>query len=189
MISVPLYLLRHGEPLTKGLLLGRTDLALTAEGLTASMRQLEDLRTTRIISSGMGRTDQIAALYAKERGSCHVIDRRWQELDFGDWDGRSPSDLPDDRLMQFWTAPDRYPPPNGERHGDRMDRVRSALDDLALEPTVVVAHAGSIRAAISLLCGFDYQQSWAIEIPYAARVDLMVYVGDSRKTSLQGLRK
>lgn len=184
---VPLHLLRHGEPSRTGRFLGRTDLPLSAHGLRRSLARLQGLTVSRVISSGLRRTDSVAAAFARTNGIPHDVDPRWRELDFGQWDGKAADELPEDELRRFWEDPDRFPPPGGESHGALLDRVGRAVAELAPVPTLVVAHGGSIRAALFHLCGFDRMQCWAIHLGYATRVDLMRTPGDGPSAILKGL--
>lgn len=186
-MTVPLHLLRHGEPSLTGHFLGRTDLPLSAHGLCHSLDQLQGLTVDRVISSGLRRTDSIAAAFARMNGIAHDIDRRWRELDFGQWDGKAADELPEDDLHRFWEDPDRFPPPGGEAHGALLHRVGQAIKDLAPVPSLVIAHGGSIRAALVHLCGFSRAQCWAIHLGYGTRVDLVRTPGDSPGAILKRL--
>ena len=44
-------------------------------------------------------------------------------------------------------------------------------------PTLIVTHAGAIRAALHILCGFGWRQLWAFDLPYGAAVSLRVWPG------------
>jgi alpha-ribazole phosphatase len=67
-----------------------------------------------------------------------------------------------------------------------MGRVAPALDGL-VAPTLVVTHAGAIRAALCILLALDYRQGWAFDLPYAALVSLRVWPGPPRTAQLVGL--
>lgn len=75
------------------------------------------------------------------------IDARWQELDFGDWEGRPWSELPRAQLEAWSRDVAGYAMPGGESFLDLIARVRDALAALDA-PHVIVAHAGTIRAAL-----------------------------------------
>jgi alpha-ribazole phosphatase len=106
-----------------------------------------------------------------------TIDPRWRELDFGAWDGQHPRDLDPEALARFWADPDAAPPPGGERWSALVARVGAAIPVLA-DGTLVVTHAGAIRAALAMLCGFDARQVWAVALPYAAVVTLHIWPGE-----------
>jgi len=66
------------------------------------------------------------------------------------------------------------------------NRIGAALEEID-RSTLVVAHAGSIRAALSLLLGWDYRQSWSLALPYAALVSLRIWPGEERSAQITGL--
>ncbi len=71
-------------------------------------------RWERVISSPRLRALHTAMALAAPRGLDVEADEEWEELDFGDWDGRSLFDLPEDALAAFHADPHAFPPPNGE---------------------------------------------------------------------------
>ncbi|MEG3087517.1 histidine phosphatase family protein [Sphingomonas sp. PB4P5] len=182
MSPVTLYLMRHGEPVLTGRLLGRTDCAVTAAGIHACRTQAEDLRVARIISSDLQRARACAEAIGPT-----VIDPRWRELDFGDWDGHAPADVDAAALSRFWSDPDAAPPPNGERWSALKDRVAEAIAALPPEPALVVTHGGAMRAALAILCGLDLAATWAIDLPYAAVLALKIWPGPPRAAQIAGL--
>ena len=182
MSSFPLYLMRHGEPELAGRMLGRTDCAVTANGVQACLEQARDLSVVRRITSDLRR----ARACAEPLGPA-VIDPRWRELDFGDWDGRAAEEIDPAALASFWEDPDLNPPPHGERWSDLVARVSGAIASLAPEPTLVVTHGGPMRAALHVLCGFDLRQTWAFDLPYAAILGLRVWDGSPRQAQVTGL--
>ncbi|WP_366125232.1 histidine phosphatase family protein [uncultured Paracoccus sp.] len=73
------------------------------------------------------------------------------EQSFGEWEGARYDELPD--LGPLGTGElARHRPPGGESFLDMTARVRPLLDG-AKDDTLIVAHAGTIRAALSLVVG------------------------------------
>lgn len=169
-------------------MLGRTDAAPTPEGIAACARQVADLDVEHILSSDLQRCVLPAAAIAGAQSREPIIDDRWRELDFGDWDGKQASAIAPEPLGRFWSDPDRYPAPNGERWSTLIDRVASALADLSPVPTLVVTHGGAIRAAIHCLCGIPRQHLWAFDLPYAALLSLHIWPGTPWTAQIRGLR-
>lgn len=186
MTALPLHLLRHGAPEGAGRLLGHGDAAPTPEGITACLNKARGLDVARVVSSDLARARRAAEAIAADLGVPLDIDPRWRELDFGAWDGCDPSALDRSRLAAFWDDPERCPPPGGERWSEVMGRVGAVLDSL-VAPTLVVTHAGAIRAALCILLALDYRQGWAFDLPYAALVSLRVWPGPPRTAQLVGL--
>jgi alpha-ribazole phosphatase len=161
--GAPLYLMRHGEPVQTGLMLGRTDSAATEAGIAACREQARELDVAHLVSS-----DLLRARACAEAIGAAAIDPRWRELDFGEWDGLAPDAIDPVALGRFWEDPDAFSPPGGERWSDLVRRVSEALAALPREPTLVVTHGGPMRAALHLLCGFDRRQVWAFDLPYSS---------------------
>ena len=178
MSGFVLHLLRHGAPETPGLLMGRTDGAPTPAGIAACAAQAAGLDIERIIASDLRRSRDAGEAIGAMLNLPLTVDPRWRELDFGHWDGLASSDVDRDALGRFWDDPDASPPPGGECWSDLVQRVSAAIDDLAPVPTLVVAHGGSMRAALHALCGFEQRQLWAFDLPYAARLSLRVWPGE-----------
>lgn len=188
MSSVVLHLLRHGEPEGAGRLIGHTDATPLPPGIAACVAQARELDVTVLIASDLSRARRAGAAISAMRGIPLVIDPRWRELDFGQWDGLPPNAVDGAALSRFWDDPDGCAPPAGERWSDLVGRVARALADLAAAPTLVVTHAGAMRAALAVLCGFDSRQSWAIDLPYASLLSLRVWPGETRAAQIIGLR-
>ena len=116
-----------------------------------------------------------------------LIDPRWRELDFGDWDGKAASAIDRDAFGRFWDDPDANPPAGGERWSALTARVSVAIGDLAPVPTLIVTHGGAMRAALHALCGFDQRQLWAFDLPYAALLSLRLWPGEPPGAQIAGL--
>lgn len=187
MTAFALHLLRHGAPETPGLLMGRTDGAPSSEGIAACVAQAEGLGIERLIASDLRRSRAAGEAIAAATGAPIVIDPRWRELDFGDWDGKPSDAIDPDAFGRFWNDPDASPPPGGECWSAFARRVAAAIADLAPVPTLVVTHGGAMRAALHSLCGFDQRQLWTFDLPYSARLSLRVWPGEPTSVQIAGL--
>lgn len=191
--SWPLWLLRHGTPEQTGALLGWTDVPLSSKGAREAetqARRLAEQGVQRIITSDLARCRETATLVA-QRLARHALpvaeDARWRELNFGAWDGLSSRAIPPASLARFQADPDQHPPPGGERWQDLRLRVGEALEALTPHPTLIVAHGGSMRAALSVLLGWPLDHCWAIDLPYGVLVRLNLWETRPRTTQLTGL--
>ncbi len=126
-------------------------------------------RWERVISSPRLRALHTAMALAAPRGLDVEADEEWEELDFGDWDGRSLFDLPEDALAAFHADPHAFPPPNGESWGHFERRIARALDRLLDDddpvPTLVVSHGGPLRMVLSQVCGLPMSELGAAYRP------------------------
>lgn len=182
-----LHLMRHGEPIHPGLLLGRTDAPTTPEGVASCVAQVEELSFQSIVCSDLQRSAEAARAIADPRGLHPILDSRWRELDFGVWDGLAPAKVDSAAISAFWDDPDANPPPGGERWSALVSRVEAALAAIPPQDTLVVTHGGAIRAALASLFGFGQRQVWAFDLPYAALISLRVWPGTPRSAQIAGL--
>jgi len=181
-----IHLLRHGPPQRIGLLLGHTDEPPCQP--CGGLRDIvpDSLPVQKIVSSDLRRARAGAETLAQARGGGLAIDPRWRELDFGEWDGLAPEQIPSDALARFWNDPDACPSPGGERWSALQARVAEALCDLG-HGALVVTHGGAMRAAISVVTGLDHRQAWALDLPYGALLSLRIWPGEILAGQIIGL--
>ena len=138
-----LHIVRHGrtEHNASGLLLGRIDPPLDdlgrdqAAALAAAIGPVD-----RLITRPLLRTRQTA----EEFGIEPVVDERWIELDYGDFDGVPLSSV-EPEIWKAWRTDVDFAPPGGESLRQLGLRVSEALGDLDRADesdltTVVVTH-------------------------------------------------
>lgn len=181
-----LHLLRHGVPVRAGLLLGHVDEPPLVAAIPALLDRVRDIATDRIVTSDLARARRPAELLAAMRDLPCRVDQRWREIAFGEWDGKSSDDVPQDALRAFWADPDGCPPPGGERWRDLCERVQGAVSELSGD-TLIFTHAGAMRAALSALTGLDHRAVWALDLPYGALLSLRVWPGEAIDGQVVGL--
>ncbi|QIG79061.1 histidine phosphatase family protein [Stakelama tenebrarum] len=187
MSGFALHLLRHGEAAGAGCLLGHGDGPPLKSGVRACLERAAGLDIRQVLASDLSRAAEPARRIATAARLPLRIDPRWRELDFGQWDGQSASDIDPVALGAFWKDPDASPPPGGERWSALRGRVTAALADIT-GPTLVVAHAGSVRAALSCLLDLSHRQCWSIALPYGALISLVIRNdGAQRSAQITGL--
>jgi alpha-ribazole phosphatase len=151
--AADIVLIRHAPARDGGMLAGRRDVSAD----TGDSDRLARVRAhvgdpARIYASPALRCRQTSAALWPDRPP--VLDARLWEQDFGDWEGVAYADLPDLGPLDA-AALAAHVPPGGESFADLCRRVPPLLDELAVLPgrTVVVAHAGTIRAALAHVLG------------------------------------
>jgi alpha-ribazole phosphatase len=179
-------LLRHGEPEGAGRLLGHGNARPHSAGVEACLARTSGLAVEQVVSSDLSRAQVPAKAIAKALGIPHRGDARWRELNFGHWEGCDPADLPQAQVQAFWSDPQTCPPPGGEDWLAILARVEKALCELD-RSTLVVTHAGAIRAALAFLFGWSHRQSWALALPYAALASLTIWPGEPSGAQITGL--
>ena len=176
-------LIRHGKTDSEGLLLGRTDVAVSEAAWPDLVRQTSGRTWSFVVASPLRRSRTVASRLARDRGLPLSTDSDWAELDFGDWDGKPIEQLRADpavaaRLGTFYRDPDAPAPPNGEGWRALEARTLRAIDRL-LEPdgpqsALVIAHGGPIRATLSLACGLPFASTWAFRVDHGTRITLRI---------------
>lgn len=188
MSDFVLHLLRHGEPEGAGRLIGHGDAAPLPSGVAACVARAGGLAVDHLVASDLSRARVAGEAIARANGIPLTLDARWRELDFGAWDGLATAQIDSEALGRFWADPDASPPPSGERWSALRTRVAAGIAALTPCPTLVVTHAGAIRAALAQLCGLDHAQSWTFDLPYAALLTLRVWPGATPSAQIIGLR-
>lgn len=149
-IVTRLWLVRHAPALTNGRIAGRRDVAadLTDTSQINALRQyLTTLRGAKIWSSPARRCQQTCTALGL---TSEPVPDLWEQ-DFGLWEDIPATEIPDlGPLTPRELA--RYRPPDGESFDQMCARVCPVLVQ-ASGPVVIVAHAGTARAAMSMVTG------------------------------------
>lgn len=149
-IVTQLWLIRHAPALSGGRVAGRRDVAADCSDsgrIAALRRYLTGLNGPQIWASPARRCQQTcAALDLQPR----LFPALWEQ-DFGLWEDIPATEIPDlGPLSPRELA--RYRPPRGESFNQMCARVRPVLESAA-GPVVIVAHAGTARAALAMVVG------------------------------------
>ena len=175
--------LRHGEPLGGARYRGRTDDALSQTG----WQQMTDAVNfepvnksapwTQIISSPLSRCADFARLLSETHQLELLIEPRFAEIDFGDWEGLTSQQIMDHdskQLLQYWDNPIDNSPPNGESLNDFSSRVIAAWNELLSEHAaadnkhlLIITHGGSLRIIMSHVLTMPLTALFKLDVPYA----------------------
>jgi alpha-ribazole phosphatase len=155
------HLIRHAEPEVRGVLLGRTDVALRPAAIPPA-----PLTVATVFASPLCRARRTAELLFPDR-PITIIDGL-AERDLGAWEGRSWNEV-----QQGWpdlagsAAVDWFgtTPPGGEPWAGFVERVVSTWNAVrqAEEPIAVVAHAGVNAVLAERIAGrnpLEFQQKY-----------------------------
>ncbi len=142
-------ILRHATPLTGGRLAGRTDVEADCLDTAAFHWMRGRIGTVdRVIASPARRCMQTAAALGLPPGA---TDAALWEQDYGAWEGLAFDALPDlGALPPAELA--RHRPEGGESFEDMAARVRPVIEG-SRQDTLIVGHAGTVRAGLSLVVG------------------------------------
>jgi broad specificity phosphatase PhoE len=156
---VSLWIARHGETdeNAQRRILGRRDPPLSGAGreqARALAAAAAGYGIAAIWTSPLRRARDTAAVVGAALGLEPVVLDDLIESDRGDWEGRTVADLaredPAGHAAFVAGAPD-FAFPGGESLAAQRERTRAALARVAAgpQPALVVAHAGTIRAALA----------------------------------------
>jgi glucosyl-3-phosphoglycerate phosphatase len=168
---------RHGRAIVaENLCIGHTDVPLSPEGADA-VRALvacpPEPSLRRVISSDLRRASESATIIADAFGRDIHCDRRLREMNFGEWDGRSWTDIERDDGPRFLDWMDRWvdlAAPGGESAADVALRADEWIAETPMksdDSIIVVSHAGWIRAVLCRMLGRDLARMFEIPIDYA----------------------
>lgn len=175
-------LIRHGEPVGGAKIRGQSDDPLSELGWQQMRAAVGQQRPWEVVvSSPLERCRAFAAEVSTQIGAPLHIDSRLQEIGFGEWEGRSHDELiadDPDRLLRFWTDPQRHAPAGAEPVEQFAQRVAAAFDELVSthrgQRVLVVCHAGVIRMTLCRVLGFLPTRAFRIKVPYAALTRIQV---------------
>ena len=170
-----LVLVRHGRTAANaaGLLQGHLDLSLDELGERQAAKLAATLASSAqiVVASPLRRARETAARIAAERGLDVVIDDRWIELDYGDFDGWPLGDIPRETWNR-WRSDVTFAPPGGESLAALARRVVAACVDWADKASagdvVVVSHVSPIKAALTWALGVGVEASWRTRLDPAS---------------------
>jgi len=142
-----LYILRHGQTEwnVAGRYQGRQDSPLTTLGLCQAAAQAKILgkalagHMAPCFISPQGRAVKTAKIALADLGIQPVLDSRLMEVNFGDWEGLTRSEIDSEKRTGNADAHWHFSAPNGERMADMKNRVHGFLQSLQA-PSIVVTH-------------------------------------------------
>jgi alpha-ribazole phosphatase len=151
-------LVRHTAPAVPGVCYGRLEVALAASAaadIAGVLERLGDIGRAAVWTSPAARCRALAEAIAVRAHGDPIADPRLQELDFGDWEGRSWEAVPRADLDRWAADPLRFAPPRGESGAALIGRVTAFHHDLRdrAGEHVVVAHGGPLKILAALAQG------------------------------------
>jgi len=169
-------LLRHGETLAGSVYLGRSDAPLSELGFRHMAEALLNApHYHAVLSSPLVRCAAFAKDYAQQYGLPLHYDARFQEMDFGAWDGRGAAEIAAadaSALENFWRDPIACPPPQAEPLLSFQARVLAAWQELPThypgQRVLLVTHGGVMRIILCHLQQRPLTELLNLSVPHAA---------------------
>jgi len=190
-------LLRHGKVTAAPALNGSTDVPVDAalQGEIAHALVAKFARMPRVIASPLSRCQDLARRLGDITAQSYTLDRAFQEVSFGDFDGVPFEALKEhwDKLEAFWRDPATHTLPNGEPLADFHARVISGWHELLdqhEEDVLLITHGGVIRMLIAEILGVDWRlPSWyaSLSIANASTTHIEVIRADKRYLKINGI--
>jgi len=164
-----LILVRHPEVEDPRVISGQSEVRLSERGEASIPGIVAALpKATRVVASDLLRCRVLAETLARRDGLPVELDPRWREQSFGVFEGRTWGNVDGRAYLASWLTASV---PGGESLPKVVERVREAMRDLA-DGTVVIAHAGPIRCALSLARGLPLEEAFAIAVPFGGVQEL-----------------
>ncbi|HVH71511.1 MAG TPA: histidine phosphatase family protein [Candidatus Dormibacteraeota bacterium] len=176
--TIRIVLLRHAQAGLHGCFCGHSNPGLSAEGreqIPAIIESLSRVLPTAIWSSDLRRATETAEPVAKHFGLGYTTSAALREINFGAWEELTWREVelhyPEDARAWIELFP-RHRPPGGESFAELQARAAGQLEVLTSHAkpgcTLVVTHAGFIRAAIGWVLGMPDKRISAIGQDYGA---------------------
>ncbi|MFG6191318.1 histidine phosphatase family protein [Nonomuraea sp. JJY05] len=189
-VATSLLLLRHGEtPLSvERRFSGRGDAELTPNGLAQAAAAAERLsrepyRLDVIVSSPLKRARQTAEAVARRTGLEVEVDEDLRELDFGDWEGHTFTEVQRrwPAELSAWLADPETAPPGGESFATVARRVQAAGERLVEryegKTVLAISHVTPIKMLLRLALMAPLESLYRMHLDVAC-LSLIEYYAD-----------
>lgn len=114
------------------------------------------------------RTAETLGAHGADVGAPMIVEPRFNEQHFGDWQGRTYVDIRATNNHLFWLSAPAERVPGGESFVDLFDRTRAGILDHTQRhrgrDIVAVTHGGTIRAALAHGMTLDPEQAVRFEV-------------------------
>ena len=168
-------LLRHGLPVGGHRYRGQTDDPLSERGWVQMWSAVGDERPwRRVVTSPLSRCRDFAYALGERHGLPVYEDVRLKEVGFGVWEGHTALELDaadPGAVARFHADPVRNRPARAEPLEAFAARVAEAWRDWTeparREPTLVVTHAGVVRAVMAEVLGIPLERLYRLQVANA----------------------
>ena len=180
-------LLRHGVCEGGNIYRGSIDVELLEEGLNKMDQVTRRYQNDwdRVITSPLQRCQKFAKLIAKRTATPMLVDDRWREIHFGQWEGQNIETIFEKypkESYQYYVSPDKFTPPGGESIKTARHRIVQAyeqvLEQHPNEHLLIVQHGGTIRLLLSYILNMPLSHTTRIDVPYACLTRIRIHHHD-----------
>jgi alpha-ribazole phosphatase len=163
-------LVRHGETHenSKKVYYGKIDAVLNENGknkIIEISEYLKEIKFDKVYISERKRTEETATLIVNKNVQL-IIDKRINELDFGDFEGKSYEELSieyPEQCEEWEKNWQNFTPNNGESYKMMYNRVREFIYDIEkdkVDNILIVTHGGVIKTFYSYIMGENLDVFW-----------------------------
>ncbi|MGM0601825.1 MAG: alpha-ribazole phosphatase [Bacillota bacterium] len=189
-METEILLIRHGETEwnKKHIFQGKKDTELNSTGIEQAYKLSEYLAQKDyqfLYSSDLKRAVRTAEIIGKPNNLEPVKDSRIREMNFGNWEGSSFSEISkkDAETLKKWREdPLNNAPTGGEKLSEFISRITEFFNFLADrhkgEKTIVVTHGGVIKVWLSELFDMPADKFWQIEVNNTSMSRVKIYDDD-----------
>ena len=168
--------MRHGEPVGGRMYRGHRDDPLSDKGWQQMQQAVSEFQDWDvIITSPLQRCADFAEHIAQQQDKPLELEDRFKEIHWGVWEGLTPQAICKDdpeTLHRFRGDPITLKPQGAEDVREFRQRVMEAWQDMLsrhqYQHILLVAHAGVIRAIISMILDAPAQRMFNIAVANAA---------------------
>lgn len=184
-----LYIIRHGVTTWNRLkkVQGRVDIPLAEEGIRLAKKTgeaLKDVPFDVCYSSPLQRARQTAQCVLGDRQIPVILDRRIQEIDFGDLEGTRFKDeqgnILNEQMRLFFENPPLFERPrDGEDIYDIVKRTKEFWREITTDPSLadktvlVSSHGCAVRALLQNVYQGDLKDFWHGSVPPNCSVNIV----------------
>ncbi|MDO8828282.1 histidine phosphatase family protein [Methylophaga sp.] len=176
-------LMRHGEPQGGMRYRGQLDDPLSELGWQQMRSATANLPPWQhIVSSTLSRCADFAQELADNHAIPLQLDQQFTEIGFGDWEGKTASELEQHHkaaFYAFYDDPINNTPANAEPLLAFQKRIQQAWQTLVQSHTdkhiLLVAHVGVIRVILTEILAMPLEAMFRIQVPYAAISRVVIY--------------
>ncbi|MCK5478181.1 MAG: histidine phosphatase family protein [Methylococcales bacterium] len=174
--------LRHGEVAGGSYYRGSTDDLLTKLGWQQMNNAVANQSWDHIISSPLHRCLDFTQDINSKTNIPFNIEPNWQEINFGDWEGKTANQINPDELTLFYRDPVNNPPLNAENFSVFLSRVEQAWESLIKnhrdQHILVITHAGVIRSLFTLLLNLPIANIFNLQVDHASITRFQCFDGN-----------
>ncbi len=172
MLTTTVDFMRHGEVAGGSYYRGRTDDPLTKRGWQQMYQTVASRSWDQIISSPLHRCLDFTQQINRKTSIPFSTDANWQEIDFGEWEGKTAKQINADALIRFYQDPVNNTPEKGEHYNDFLSRINQSWDSLIKthcgKQVLVITHGGVIRSLFALFLSLPAEKTFNLQVDHAS---------------------